>query len=72
MSEPSKPQSDLLYGVPAIAAFLRMRERQCRHRIDTGLIPAFRLEGTICSRESTLNVWLAEREAAGREDKANG
>lgn len=56
--------ANLLYGVPAIAKFLRLRERQVRHRIDAGTIPTFRLDGTICARESTLNAWLAKREAA--------
>lgn len=71
---PDEPfrQSDLLYGVPAIAAFLRMRERQCRHRIDKKTIPTFRLEGTICSRESTLTAWLAEREAEAQRGRIDG
>lgn len=55
--------SDLLYGVPAIARYLRIRERQARHRIDAGTIPTFRVDGTICARERTLDAWLAEREA---------
>lgn len=70
MNEPTERHSDLLYGVPAIARFLRLRERQARHRIDNGTIPTFRLDGTICARESTLNAWLAEREAAARQGAA--
>ena len=68
MDDPTPRQSDLLYGVPAIARFLRLRERQARHRIDNGTIPTFRLDGTICARESSLNAWLAEREAAARRE----
>ena len=50
--------SDLLYGVPAIAAFLGFRERQARHHIEEGRIPTFRMGSIICSRRSVLNAWL--------------
>lgn len=58
------PERDLLYGVPAIAAFLGIRGRQAKHRVSTGEIPTFRIGESICARRSTLNTWLAEREAA--------
>lgn len=59
---------DLLYGVPAIAAFLGLGDRQARHLADTGAVPTFKLPGNkiICARRSSLNAWLAEREAAAR------
>jgi hypothetical protein len=55
--------ADLLSGARAIAEFLGIREKQIRHRIEAGLIPTFKLGGTICARRSTLNAWLAEVEA---------
>lgn len=64
--QPSR-QSDLLYGVPAIGRYLRIRERQARHRIEAGTIPTFRMDGTICARESSLDAWLAEQEASARK-----
>ncbi len=53
--------ADLLYGVPAIAAFLGFREHQARHVIAEGRIPTFRMGSIICSRRSTLNAWLDEQ-----------
>lgn len=56
--------SDLLYGVQAIADYLRMPRRTAQHRIDQGQIPTFRLDparqkgGTICAREAVLDRWL--------------
>ncbi len=55
--------SDLLYGVPAIAAFLGLRTKQARHRIAAGTIPSFRIGATICARRSSLATWLEECEA---------
>ena len=57
---------DLLYGAPAIAAFLNVRARQAYHMIEKGGLPAFRIAGKVCARRSTLTTWLAEREAAAR------
>ena len=48
----------------AIAGFLQLPARAAQHRIDQGVIPTFRLGGSICARRSTLNAWLAEQEAA--------
>lgn len=58
--------TDLLYGVPAIAAFLGLAARQARHLADTKALPTFKLPGNkiICGRRSTLNAWLGAREAA--------
>lgn len=69
MTDPPERHAGLLYGVPAIAKYLRLRERQCRHRIDAGIIPTFKFAGTgtICARESTLDAWLAEQEAAAQK-----
>ena len=61
---------DLLYGAPAIASFLGLKEKQCRHRIEKGLIPTFRIGGTICALRSQLNAWLHEQ-ASGARSGAN-
>lgn len=58
--------SDLLYGVPAIAKHLGLREAQCRNRIEAKTIPAFKIGGTICARKSSLKEWLDKLE--GRTD----
>lgn len=60
--------ADLLYGVPAIAAFLELREKQVRNRIEQGAIPSFKLGRTVCARRTTLRAWIAEQEAAGRPE----
>ena len=62
--------SDNLYGVAAIARFLGMPEKPCRHRIEKGEIPTFHIGAIRCARRSTLTGWLAEREAAAREPKS--
>ena len=70
-------QADLLYGVPAIAAFLGLSRHQAQHRIDAGDLPTFRLGGkkggTICARRTSLRDHLAKLERAAREEgQANG
>lgn len=55
--------ADLLYGVPAIAGFLKVRPRQAYHLVEKGGLPTFRLTSTVCARRSTLKAWLAAREA---------
>ncbi|AWI89233.1 DNA-binding protein [Methylobacterium sp. DM1] len=65
-------ESDILYRVGAIATFLGMPVKAARHRVEAGEIPTFRIGRTVVARRSTLTAWLAEREAAGREGKANG
>lgn len=55
-------QADLLHGMPAIAAFLGLNERQARHLDATNDMPTFRLGGRICARRSTLRTWLASLE----------
>lgn len=70
MADDTEADADLLYGVPAIAKFLGIRDKQARPKIDRGLIPSFRIGGTICSRRATLKAWLAEQEAAARQDRS--
>lgn len=59
-------RSDLIYGMPAIAAFLNIRTRQAYHLDERGDLPAFRLGGKVCARKTTLRDWLAAQEAAAR------
>lgn len=56
-------KADLLYGVPAIARYLDMREPQARHLCERGDIPTFRMGRIICSQRSTIDAHLAERQA---------
>lgn len=60
-----KERADLLYGVPAIAEYMRLTARQVYHLKDSGAIPTFTLDGisTVCARRSTINAWLADQEA---------
>jgi len=55
--------ADLLYGVPAIARYLDMREPQTRHLCERGDIPTFRMGRIICSARSTIDAHLAEGQA---------
>lgn len=58
---------DLLDGVAAIAAHLKMKPRRVRHLIATAGLPAFTLgERSVAARKSSLNRWLAECEAKAR------
>ena len=61
-SEPARGR-DLLYGVPSIAEFLGLRDRQVRHLCEIGRLPTFKIGGKICARRSTISDWLAEQEA---------
>lgn len=63
---------DLLYGMPRIAAFLRMKPAQARHLSDKGSLPTFRIGRRVCARRSTLRQWLADQEAAARAKPQGG
>ena len=54
---------DLLYGVPAIAAFTGLRERAVYHLAEQGKLPLFKLVLKWCARKSTLRQHLAKLEA---------
>ena len=58
--------SDLLQGYAEIGEHLRMTPNAAKHRVKSEAIPVFRMGRIVCARRSTLNAWLAEREAAGR------
>ena len=54
--------ADLLYGAPAIARWLGLTVKQARYRIEMGMIPTFRIGGTVCARKPSLTAWLNECE----------
>jgi len=64
----AKPETaDLLYGAPAIAEFLGLRERQTRHLIEKGLLPTYKIGKTVCASRDALASWLRDQERkAGR------
>lgn len=63
------PESDLLYGVSAIAAHLEMRPRQVHHLIDKAGLPVFKIAGRVCARKTSLRRWMAECEAKAQEGR---
>ena len=62
--------ADLLYGVKAIAEFLGLTRAQAQHRSDQGVIPTFRVGGTICARRVTLRAWLHDLDAPSNDNDA--
>ncbi len=60
-------RAGLLYGVPQIASYLGIKERQARHQIREGRIPTFRLGRVICTREAEVEAWI---ESAMGEQRA--
>jgi len=58
--------SDLLYGVPAIAGHLGLTDRTVYHLHGKGKIPTFKMGKVVCARRSSLATWLSEQEAAAR------
>ena len=58
--------TDLLYGVPAIAAHLEMTQPQVYHLHNKGELPTFKIGGKVCARRSTLAKHFAAQEAAAR------
>jgi len=55
---------DLLVGAPAIAKFLGVSPRQVYRLTYDGLVPHFKLGGSVAARRSSLAKWLADQEAA--------
>lgn len=58
--------SDLLYGVPAIATHLGLTDRTVYHLHGKGTLPTFKVGKVVCARRSSLATWLAKQEAASR------
>lgn len=55
---------DLLMGANAIAATLGITRRQAYRLIYDGLLPTFKLGGTVSARKSSLLRWLEAQERA--------
>ncbi|WP_428412247.1 DNA-binding protein [Pararhizobium sp.] len=53
---------DLLLGAGAISKFLGITARQTYRMVYDGIIPTFKLGGTVAARRSTLTVWMSEAE----------
>ncbi|RWK14637.1 MAG: DNA-binding protein [Mesorhizobium sp.] len=51
-------------GADAIARFLGITRRQTYRLVYDGLLPSFKLGGTVAARRSSLTAWLAEAETA--------
>lgn len=52
---------DLLYGVPAIARFMGLSDRQVYHLSDHGGLPTFRIGRKVCASKGDIKQWLAEK-----------
>ncbi|MDB5596243.1 MAG: hypothetical protein JWM36_3204 [Hyphomicrobiales bacterium] len=59
-------RSDLLSGYEEIGAYLGWTTRQAKHRAATGGLPTFKIGNIVCARRSSLDAWIAEREAEAR------
>ncbi|MDR6635120.1 excisionase family DNA binding protein [Phyllobacterium sp. 1468] len=62
MNNDNDNQGDLLMGADAIAKYLGIKRRQTYRLVDNGLLPTFKLGGTVAARRSSLATWLAAQE----------
>ncbi|WP_105403397.1 helix-turn-helix domain-containing protein [Neorhizobium sp. T7_12] len=56
--------ADLLMGAAAISEFLGVTPRQVYRLTYDGIIPHFKLGGTVSARKSSLVAWMAQAERA--------
>lgn len=61
-SSSQRDDSDLLYGVPAIASFLGIGQQAARHLARLRRITTFRMGRRLCARKSTLRSDFAALE----------
>jgi hypothetical protein len=67
MTNDNNDGADLLYGAPAVAAFLGIRLKQAQHLIEARRIPSFRIGKTVAARRSKVIAALEGlEEATGR------
>ena len=71
LRQPSETQSDsargrLLYGVQAVADYLSLPLAVGKHRIETGIIPTFKMDRAVFSTSRMLDDWLAKCEAKAK------
>ncbi|MFC3074971.1 helix-turn-helix domain-containing protein [Shinella pollutisoli] len=62
--ESAPTEKDLLMGADAIAAFLGVTRRQVYRLVYDGIIPSFKLGGTVAARRSSLTKWMETIEAS--------
>lgn len=55
-------EGDLLMGAPSIARFLGVTQRQVYRLTYDGIVPHFKLGGTVAARRSSLTKWMAQQE----------
>lgn len=60
-------ETELLHGMMEIAEYLGVRRSTGYHMAEHEGMPTFKLAGKVCARRSSLEKWLAEREAAAME-----
>jgi hypothetical protein len=58
-------EGDLLMGANAIALFLGVTSRQVYRLTYDGIVPHFKLGGTVAARRSSLTAWMSQLERAG-------
>lgn len=51
-------ERDLLMGADAIADFLGVTRRQVYRLVHDGIMPSFKLGGTVAARRSSLTKWM--------------
>lgn len=64
-------ETDLIYGLEAIAAHLKLRKKQVSQMHDRGHLPTFKIGGRVCARRSTLAKHFAAQERAALEAKSS-
>lgn len=55
-------EADLLIGANAIAKFLGVSARQVYRLTYDGVVPHFKLGGSVAARKSSLTKWMTEAE----------
>lgn len=55
-------ERDLLMGADAIADFLGVTRRQVYRLVYDGIVPSFKLGGTVAARRSSLTRWMEQLE----------
>lgn len=65
MTDDHNPDPDVIYGMPAVAEYLRIKVRQAEHLKEKHKLPTFKIGRIVCARLTKLVHWVAEREAAG-------
>lgn len=62
-----REESDVLYGLKAIGAFLGLEGRQAESLIRTDRLPYFRLGGRVCARKTHISAWIETKSSKAWE-----